>query len=98
MAKQIEVKCTVKNGSLVTEANAHKISVIGVKGHFHGNVTGTDVDTKNYTPCYSIVKEKEGWIAREVTFNFGILGHTSTLRQQIINIGLSSNFKIEIED
>lgn len=98
MKSQIEVKCTIKNGSLLTEANAHKISVTSVKGDFHGHRVGTDIDTENYTPRYSIIKEDQGWIAREVTFNTGLLGHTPTLREQIIRIGLNGKFKIEVED
>ncbi|MCC4238148.1 hypothetical protein LL266_16790 [Vibrio anguillarum] len=98
MAKNIEVKCTIKNGSLVTEANAPKIFVFGKKGAFHNHIVGTQVDTENYTPRYALVKEEEGWIAREVTFNTGILGHTNTLRQQIIRIGLSGGFHIVFED
>lgn len=99
MAKHIEVKCTIKNGSLVTEANASKIVVVGVKGSFHGVISeaGTQVNTEDYTPRYAIVKEKEGWIAREVTFSLGILGHTQTLRDQIINIGLMSKYQIVFE-
>lgn len=99
MAKHIEVKCTIKNGSLVTESNASKIVVVGVKGSFHGWVSGigTQVNTEDYTPRYVMVKEEEGWIAREVTFGFGITGHTRTLRDQIINIGLMSKYQIVFE-
>ncbi len=96
--KNIEVKCTIKNGSLVTEANAPKLKVIGVKGSLHKTIVGTDVDTKNYSPLYELVKETEGWIAREVTFNTGIVGHTKTLRQQIINISLMGRHSIIFSD
>lgn len=98
MSKQIEVKTTIKNGSLVTAANADKITVIGKKGEYHGFILDTSVDTENYTPRYKIVKEEDGWIAREVTFNHGICGHADTLREQIIRIGSGKRYKIVVED
>lgn len=98
MSKNISVKVKLIGGKHITEANSHKIRVIGQKGGAKGVFTRR-VDVETYTPNFRIVKEAQGWIAQEVNLGYGICGNSPTLRDQIIRILLSSrDYQIIVED
>ena len=97
MSINISVKLQINNGRYVTEANANKLFALSQKGALAGLVFGTNIDLENYTPRYAFVKEAQGWIAREQTFNLSICGHRKTLREQVIAVAMSGRHEIVFE-
>lgn len=96
MSEKIIVKHTNKGGNHVSVANMHRLFAYRPPGSMKDNVITHKVDISTYQPKYAFVKEPEGFICREVTFNFGICGHTKTLRQQVI-LAATRGFDVRFE-
>lgn len=87
--------------SLINDDNAHSVIAIGRKGEFfdcdYDDYFDADLDLKNYIPKYKFKLESDGWILREVKSGVGNVGHTKTVREQIIKSVLETGFEFEIE-
>lgn len=104
MPKQITARVSLDGGSLLSEANMHRITVRSTKPTDRmGNRLSDDYTGQQYFQKWVVKKEPEGFIFREVSHNAGLCGHAANVRQLVIRalfglFGMNSHLIIEVAD
>lgn len=106
MPKQIIARVTLDGGTLLSAANAHRIMARDTRpsdrmGNRHPSPLHRYKNDPPYFQRWTIKKEPEGFIFREVTHNGGLCGHADNVRQLVIKTlcGLcGEHIIVEVED
>ena len=100
---QFKAKVTVPNGRFLSAKNAPWITVRSTRPtDKSGNPLPSPIDRYRNDPAYFcryvIRKEKEGFIFREVHNGSGISGHSTTVRQLVINASHFDYLIVEFDE
>lgn len=110
MPKQITARVTLDGGTLLSTANAHRIIARDTRpsdrsGNRLREGEKSPIERYKNDPPYfqrwTVKKEPEGFIFREVTHNGGLCGHADNVRQLVIKTlcGLcGEHIIVEVED
>ena len=93
MGYEFKIKTTIVGGSLIIKKNYNKIVAKSNRlcTHHPGH---PGIDPKGYKEEWTIRKEPEGYIFREVTHDGGISGHHKSVRELIIAAASSAHIKV----
>lgn len=93
---EFKTKYTVSYPQHIRLKNINRI--VAISTEVCKNIICKGIDNSSYHEMWTIVKEKEGYIFREVTHGMAICGHHKTLRKLVIRSGGHDHIKIVLLD